>query len=169
MKKKLFYLPLFLVTIIAFSSCGNDEINYEEAINTSYVKYMFKASDIFFSFYNVQIVYNTIDGVEKQVSSNDNNWVNDWKVKFSQKGDMKTIPVKYKIIATQKDNIPSLEDNMTKYDLSYEYGITWYSKSITVKSKHLKKEQVILKGDMKEWLNKNKTIIIVDYTSSPEP
>lgn len=168
MKKALLFITL--IAAVMLQSCGDDDDrNTNDAINTSYVKYSFEANNTFYDFYDVRIVYNLLDGNEVTVLSNDADWSYKWEVKDSRKGDMATIPVGCKIVATQKTDLPSIDTSVERYDFECDYGIFWYSKTVTAKSKRENVRKNISKEQIAEWLKDNKEWTIVDYSNSPLP
>ncbi len=154
--------PLFLTAIVMLCTilaCGDDDDGVMERPDNTSVNYQLTLSDWLLIYYDVEVTYQDVHGVEHTERVDNLNW----QFKDKDQGELKNFYLK--AVATSRGQFPTLSDSLKTMVFSCDYRAEYYSKKTSAKSIHQTPYRTTVKKEnIETFVNSNPTIKLFECT-----
>lgn len=127
--RKIYTILYVCVVVAALLSCGDDDGVMERPDNTT-INYEMAINDWLLLYYNVEVTYQDIHGVEHTERVDQQNW----HYKEKESGELKNFY--FKGVATARGNFPVLPDTIKSITYTCDFRGDYYTKKTSAKSVH---------------------------------
>lgn len=128
--KKIYTLLFVWVVVGALLSCGDDDDGVMERPDNTTINYEMAINDWLLLYYNVEVTYQDVHGVEHTERVDQQNW----HFKEKESGELKNFY--FKGVATARGTFPILHDTIKSITYSCDYRADYYTKKTSAKSIH---------------------------------